>query len=221
MGYLLFLEIILLFLLSRATTTELSILFYSITKSEKATISLMALVFLPGTIIHEFSHAIMARLLFVPVGKMELMPHSTGNSLKLGSVQVGKTDYMRNFFIGAAPFFVGVTLILFILFFAIQNSLFSLWWAALLIVYSVFVIANTMFSSKKDMEGAVQFFIIVGIILGALYIGGFRFNSIDWGFLNGLSLSEYTLRIMWYLLIPLGIDVVLIVISRILTRRVY
>lgn len=220
MIYLLLLELIILFLFARVTTTELSILFYKITRSEKATISLIAIVFLPGTIIHEFSHAIMARLLLVPVGKMELMPQLSGESLKLGSVQVGKTDYIRGFFIGVAPFISGTAIILGLLFFSLQYGWFSIWWIGMLIIYAIFVVSNTMFSSKKDMEGAVQFFVIIGIVIGALYLLGFRINTIDWSFLKGLQISEYIMLSMKYLLVPLGIDLSLIVVSRVLTKRI-
>src|SRR5438045_1842305 len=109
-------ELLILFFLSRLLTRNLSSLLYHTTRSQKATIYLMALLFFPGTVIHELSHAIMAGLLFVHTGHIELWPKLEGQHVKLGSVAIAHTDIFRRFLIGAAPFFFGTTLLLGLLF---------------------------------------------------------------------------------------------------------
>src|SRR4051812_17870011 len=98
-----FLELILLFILSRFLSRSLSLLFYHGTKSEKWAVWLLAIVFLPGTIIHELAHFLTAALLLVHVGDVEFMPKVHGSSVKLGSVAIGHTDIIRRAVIGFAP----------------------------------------------------------------------------------------------------------------------
>src|SRR5258708_2217433 len=104
-------ELILLFLVSKLLSTQLYLFFYSVTHSQKATIYWMAILFFPGVVVHELAHALVASLLFVPVGAIEFFPKMIGNSIKLGSVQVGKSDFVRSFFIGVAPVLVGAFVI--------------------------------------------------------------------------------------------------------------
>src|ERR1700722_1998592 len=115
-----FIELLILFLLSRNLSRALSHFLYRISKSKNFTITILAILFLPGTIIHEFSHAIAARLLGVSVGTMEFMPQIEGEHVKLGSVQVAHSDPIRRFFIGAAPFLFGTLIMLGLIFYFVQ-----------------------------------------------------------------------------------------------------
>ncbi|HKC14513.1 MAG TPA: hypothetical protein VKC89_00935, partial [Patescibacteria group bacterium] len=74
-------EFIFLFILSRTLTRKLSFL----------PINLTSFLFLPGVIVHELSHYLLASLLFVPVGDIEFMPQRREGELKLGSVSIGQT----------------------------------------------------------------------------------------------------------------------------------
>lgn len=166
---------------------------------------------------HELSHALVAKLLFVHVGKIELLPELQEESLKLGSVEVGKTDFIRNFFIGVAPFFVGTTLILFIMFYALSDNVIGLNMLTVFLVYVLFVISNSMYSSKKDLEGAVEFFVFVGLVIGLLYFFGVRPSS--FGFLGELISASIIQQAIYLLLIPVGIDVVIILLTKLIRRQ--
>ena len=70
----LFLQFVVLLLLSRQVHQKFFRLFFRLTRSKKIATWLMAILFLPGTLIHELAHFLMATVLLVPVGKLELMP---------------------------------------------------------------------------------------------------------------------------------------------------
>lgn len=179
----------------------------------------MAIIFLPGTIIHEFAHAIMAKLLFVYVGHMELMPQLHGESLKLGSVEVGKVDIIRNFLIGIAPFIVGTSLLLVVLYYAFLNNIFGFNPLTLIVLGFVFVLSNTMYSSRKDMEGAVEFFLLIVVPLIALYFIGVRIPGLNWNFLNNGSVESFFHMAAIFLFVPLIIDTAFIIFAKIITKR--
>lgn len=169
---LLFLEIIGLFMLSRSMARILS---------RFISINLLSFLFLPGVIIHELSHFLAAVILFVPVGDMEFTPKINPSGLKLGSVEIAKTDPIRRSVIGFAPVFAGLMIVIGIVYFFSSNILFFkekdayVFVSAVLgTVYLLFAISNTMFSSKADMEGTIEILITLLIVFIAAYIFGFR-----------------------------------------------
>ena len=179
----------------------------------------MAIIFLPGTIIHEFAHAIMAKLLFVYVGRMELMPQLHDESLKLGSVEVGRTDIIRNFLIGIAPFIVGTSLLLLILYSAFANKIFGFNLLSFLVLCFTFVISNTMYSSKKDMEGAIEFFLLIVVPIIFLYFFGIRIPGISFETLRGSGIENYFKMASIFLAVPLLLDISFIIFAKVLLRR--
>jgi len=217
-----FLELFVLFLLSRSLQKKLSQFFFLITKSVKWTVYLLSLLFFPGTLIHEVAHYLMARLLFVPTGKMKLLPELEGQSVKLGSVAIGKSDPLRRLLIGVAPFLCGTTIILLTLILAEKNQLWGSLWMAAILLYVLFEIGNSMFSSKKDLEGAMFFVVLFAIVSVALYILGVRISLNDLrGLINNATGHMFYQGVL-YLLIPIGLDLALILflsISNKLLRR--
>lgn len=179
----------------------------------------MAWLFFPGTVLHELSHAILAGVLGVRVGTMEFVPTIDGNRVKLGSVQVAQTDFFRRFLIGAAPFFVGTTILLLILFYASQNNLFENPWIILLLSYLVFEIGNTMFSSKKDMEGAVELLITIFVFVLIFYFLGVRLPDVnpDIIFENPI-VKEILEKGSLFLLVPIVIDIIIIGALKVVKR---
>ncbi len=216
---LLFLAVLLLlFLLSRTLTRELSQLFFRLIKSVGLTSYLMAFLFLPGTIIHELAHFFMAKILFVYAGKIELWPKMEGDSLKLGSVQIGKTDPFRNMLIGVAPFLLGTLLILLILFFSGSYRLFQSNLYLFLLFYLIFEIGNTMFSSRKDLEGTVKLFFIVIIFAALFFLFGFRIPQLSLETRFPANLEQALNIGSWFLLLPIGIDLVIIIFLKLFNR---
>lgn len=194
-------------------------LFHKIFKSKRISVWLIAIIFMPGTIIHEFSHAVMAKLFFVHVGRMELFPSLNGESLKLGSVEVGKTDLFRNFLIGIAPFVTGLSLLFLILYFAFTKNIVGINLMTGIVLYFIFVIANTMYSSKKDMEGAIEFLLLLVSPVLLLYFLGVRIPGLNFSIFTNPMFQSYIKQAGIVLALPLILDVAVILFAKIVTRR--
>jgi hypothetical protein len=211
-----FAELLILFFFSRSVTRNLSYIFYRLSRNEKFTIYFMAFFFFPGTLIHELAHYVTALLLFVHASHMEFMPKVIGKGVKLGSVQIAHTDPFRRALIGMAPFFWGTAIILGILFAFHQLGGLQNIWITLLTGYVLFEISNTMFSSRKDMEGTLELFIALLIVFCIFYVLGFRFPSIDPGVFLTSSVTTLFETGSYFLAIPLAIDIILLLMLRIL-----
>lgn len=175
-----FAEFIILFLTSRFLFKSLFLLFYRLTKSRRVAVYLLSFLFFPGVVVHELSHVLAAGILFVPVGHVDFIPHIHDSEVKLGSVEIQKTDFLRRFFVGVAPVLVGFSIIIILVYFLIHygsltqilpvgGQVMEPFWLRILvylgIVYLLFVIGNTMFSSKRDMEGALELIIIAALLV--------------------------------------------------------
>ncbi len=196
-------EIFVLYLLARKTSRKILMFFYKLTKNKKSAIYLFALLFFPGTFIHEMSHFLTGLFLLVPVGKVELFPKIEEDGVKMGSVGIGKTDPVRRTLIGVAPVLFGLAIILGSVFYVFVNNLFSTPLVLIILAYIVFEVGNTMFSSKKDLEGALAVFATAGIIYLFLYIFGLRVNF-------NLNI-EVIKQACLFLLVPIVIDLVVVV----------
>lgn len=164
-----FSELLILFFLSQSLTKALSAWFYHIFRHHAIVIQLLSVLFLPGVILHELSHLLTASIFFVPTGEIEFLPEIRGDEVKMGSVAIASTDPFRRFLIGVAPLLGGLS-ILFLLFWYFSPNLTILSWQAALLLYAVFEISNTMFSSRKDMEGALGLLIFIGVIAAILLL---------------------------------------------------
>lgn len=205
-----FAELLLLFFASRILTQELSQFFYRVTHSKKVSIYFLAFIFLPGTFIHEASHALSAIVLFVKVHNFELMPQLSGDSLKLGSVEISKTDIVRNFFIGVAPFIVGTSAILASLIFLTKYGVSHNLIITAVVGYVVFVVGNTMFSSRKDMDGALEFFGFIILPIAVLFFLGVKTSFFNLNFLDSSAVVNVFRTGCYFLFAPLLLDGILI-----------
>ncbi len=139
---------------------------------------------LPGVVIHELSHWLMATLLGVRVSKFRLGPVRQGrsNRVSLGSVRVGKVDPVRASLIGVAPLLGASAVILLIgnLVLGMDELAASIVdggpagvWAALqeamqvpdfwLWLYLIFAISNAMLPSESDMSAVRPVLIFLGV----------------------------------------------------------
>lgn len=215
-------EIFILFLSSKTLVNSTARIVYSFSGSRKTAAHVLAFLFLPGTIIHELSHILMAGVMLVHTGEIEFEPEIDPNgAVKLGSAQVGKTDPLRMLLIGVAPVILGLTLITTLLYYLSLNLGDNLnFWQILLSIYGVFIIGNTMFSSKKDLEGALAAVVALILVLSAIYFLGLKepFYLLS-NFINQ-NLSDYLKRIDLFLLAPLILNLVIIFLSKLFVRRV-
>lgn len=181
-------------------------------------IYLLSLFFFPGTLIHELAHYITALLLFVHVGKMEFVPKVIGNGVKMGSVEIGHSDPIRRALIGMAPFFWGTTIILLILTLFQNNGGIDNLGITILTGYVLFEISNTMFSSRKDMEGTLELFLAVLVISIILYLVGVRFPQINPDAIITTEVERLFQTGSIFLGVPLVIDIVFIILLRMLRK---
>ncbi len=210
-------ELILLFISSQMLTQSFSAFLLRKTRNQEFTINILSTIFLPGVILHEMAHWFVANILFVRTGDIEFLPKLEGNTVKLGSVAIAQTDPFRRFLIGIAPILVGLS-ILFVLFYYLTNVPFGLNWQTAILLYASFEIGNTMFSSKKDMEGAfglVIACIVVGIIL---YFFGFRISSSWFQFFLSDPFITFFQKGVMILAVPLVINIASIGLMRVLQR---
>lgn len=155
---------------------------------EQAAMLLYFLVMLPGVLIHEVSHLIVATLLGVRAGGLSLRPKVQRDGLQLGSVQVARTDAVRESLIGLAPLIGGSLVVLLIagLVFEIPlegqgavvnrltyvvNNVEALLRRpnAVLWLYLIFAISNAMLPSPSDRQPWQTLVIFVGIVAAAVF----------------------------------------------------
>lgn len=219
-------EFVVLFVTSRFLFKSIFVLLYFVTHSQKVSIFLISFFFLPGVFIHEVAHLVVAELLQVKTHGIEFIPELSGNSLKMGSVQVEKSDIFRRLFIGVAPLIVGSLILVLSLFLLgkvyTYDAIFSSWTSfalSLLIGVIVFIITNTMFSSKKDVGGLVETLVVVGILIGALFFIGIRPDEWILSILMQQKAIAIALKIDWLLAVPVGINVLVVLASLPLLKR--
>ncbi len=209
-----------LFFLSRILTTTLTLFFFRITKSNTFAVQLLAILFLPGVIVHELAHWFVASILFVQTGDIEFLPQVQGDTVKLGSVQIAKTDPVRRFIIGVAPIVFGL-LVLLGIFWLLTPSFSPLTWKTGIFLYAVFEIGNTMFSSKKDLEGAVGFFILAFLFLFLLlFLKVPVFSFVAQLLYVGAVQSLFSTLITFFVL-AIGVDALSIGVFRLLLQLVW
>lgn len=199
-----------IFFITRQTTNELYYLLRRFTKSNNLIFSFVAIFFLPGTIIHELSHYLMATILFLKVHEVKIIPQWDKNSIRLGSVIYEKTDFIRSILVGIAP---------------ILGALLFFWWLSLfkifpssniylniLFGYIVFSVASSMFSSKQDLVDLVYLVPLFIIIFLIIYIFDIRVD------LSNLSLTtqllDFIVKINYYLFISLVINIILVILFK-------
>lgn len=144
---------------------------YLITGHQTVALWVFFLIFLPGTLVHELSHWLMAKVLGVRTGRIVIWPQAKRDgTLWLGAIQVGRTDPVRSSLIGLAPLISGSVLVVLIgaylelgslgealasgrwelvgeaLLHSVSQPDFWLW------VYLLFAISNRMLPSPADRE---------------------------------------------------------------------
>lgn len=198
------LEIIIIFFLSRSVQRSLSYILHDIFKNKQASVIILSILFLPGTFVHEIAHFLFALFLLVPVGEMHLIPVIEEDSIRLGSVAIARTDPIRRFFIGAAPLILGILILTVSFYFLSFKDLFENWALSLVVLYLTFTVSNSMFSSKKDMEGMWVFIAIVLIFALLLYFLGVSIDlSVFFERFSGVFKNASV-----FMAVPLAIDII-------------
>jgi len=208
-------EIIALYFLSKKLKRLLFQRLYRATRSTDRTVRAFALLFFPGTLVHELSHFLTALFLLVPVGEIQLVPKVDENKgVIMGSVSIGKTDPVRRLIVGGAPFLVGSTLLLVLVWFAATTDSAHRFAISVLTAYMAFQVGNTMFSSKKDMEGAwvVGIMLIFAVVI--IHLLGIRVSITEASIIFSDTVTDVLRQIALYMLVPIVIDSVAIFVLR-------
>lgn len=204
-------QVIFLFFTSRIAIVELFHILSILLRKRDVVFSLLAVLFLPGTIVHEMSHFLMAILLFLPVGEIRIMPEWEKNQIQLGRVTYGKKDFIRSILVGIAPFFGA-------LFFFWFTGAFNLFPSGnllqnLVMGYLVFTVAFNMFSSQQDLVDIIYIIpltVILGVLIYILNLDITKFFSPQ--IMGGISMLLQSVN--FYITISLGINAAIIIIIR-------
>ena len=147
-----------------------------------------ALIFLPGIIWHEITHFFTAAILGVPTGDINLFPQfqtESESKVALGSVKIGRSDFIRESLIGAAPFLSGSVAIYCLVTIFILPMELGAWLPQLAtgkmigVIYLILTIANTMFPSNEDTKAWPIVWLVGAIVVGILAVNGWL-EKIGW-----------------------------------------
>ena len=205
-------------------TSEFARLIYRFGGGRRTIIWLWSLIFLPGTILHEISHFLMAAATGAKTGKIEIFPQvlekkweaeATGGGVVLGSVQTQKLNPLRGFLVGLAPFIFGLIILTGLANLLKTNFSSGFVPQVILEIYLFFTIVNSFFPSRSDIKQTLPFFgllIIVGIL--ALILG--LKLSLD----PGPRLLEFTAAINFALMVSVVMNAIILCGLMIISRMV-
>lgn len=211
-----FIELIVVFFTSRYVFSSLLFLFKKLFFSERVALGLVSILFLPGVFLHEFAHLLMAQALWVKGLHVEFKPVLHDGGLKLGSATITRCDPVRRLLIGLAPVLAGASVLILLTMQVAdlyKESIPQNWPLLILFLYGVFVVANTMFSSKKDMEGGVGLLVLAAILIGVFEFAGVRVVGITMALLNHQNVVNVLPRLAVLFAVPVIINVIFVGVS--------
>lgn len=164
-----------------------------LTGDREFAVMLYALPLLPGILLHELSHACMATILGVQVGRISIRPKLANKRIQLGFIPVEKTDIVRASLIGLAPLLAGSIVILLIGYLAfgigmLGTALVAGNWNHLITeflkmlrapdiwvwAYVIFAVSNTMMPSRSDRQAwtpVLLFLLLIGVLIWVSGLG--------------------------------------------------
>jgi len=217
----------LLLFTKRSMTGQLTHLIHRLGGGQRGVIITWSLIFLPGTLIHEVSHFLLAAFTGARTGRIEIFPEyleeeaeeELDRQVTLGYVQTQRLNPIQGFLVGTAPFLLGLPFII-LLSFLIRDA-----YAAgdyrLLIPYGYlfFTIGNSFFPSTTDIKQAIPL-VVVSVIFAVLawIFLGFRFMFTPTPFVQNL-LSVLSGALFLSVVLNLVIIAILSVSNQVLRRH--
>ncbi|MER2600034.1 MAG: hypothetical protein ABTQ73_10985 [Caldilineales bacterium] len=221
--------VVLLYLLQRHISRALQSIGLLLFDSHNAGMVVLWFALLPGIMLHELSHWLMAQLLGIPTGRLRLSPTMHAQQIVLGSVEVKRADPLRDSLIGLAPFLAGTLALLAIgygvfdaaaLGLAWENGDWANLWATLeatrhtndawLWIYLIFAISNAMMPSPSDRESWRLLLIYMALIaLIMLLFGWFPAIPTSWIAITTAALRTLTYALALALLVDVAVAAVL------------
>ncbi len=186
------LVLVALMFVQRSLHLEFQTIVWILTRNYNLMVWTFAIFFLPGVLLHELSHFFMAKLLRIPTGNLSLIPEPMRNGkLRMGYVEIIRTDYLRDSLVGAAPFIVGMIIVAYISIFelhlvvmwdTLRNGQTELFWMGLQTLpsipyfwfwfYITFIISSTMLPSESDRYSWMPMLMILGLLLVLALVAG-------------------------------------------------
>ena len=158
----------------------------------RLTMAVFSFLFLPGVILHEFSHFIVAKILFVRTRGFSIIPKMMPEGyLRMGYVEVAESDIVRDSLIGAAPLILGNLAVAYIAIYrlhliplwdVLRHGQMNLFWMGITLLpgvpdfalwfYLTFAISSTMLPSQSDRHAWLPLGVSVVVLIGlALFAG--------------------------------------------------
>jgi hypothetical protein len=215
-------QITALFFISRTNIRYIFFLLHSFTSNKNIVYTVIATIFLPGTIIHELSHFLGAMVLLLKVHEIHIFPQWDKGYIKLGRVVYEKKDVFRSILVGIAPIIVGLLFFWWlsaISVFSIHNI-----YIRIVAVYIIFVVSSTMFSSKQDLVDLIYIIpviIFAGVIL-YFYPQAISFVAKQSVLIDGLQKFLYDVNkyLLISLIIHTGLIITLFILLRIFKKNI-
>jgi hypothetical protein len=178
--------------LQRILHREVQAGFLILSRSPEFSIALFSIIFLPGVVLHEFSHYLVALILGVHTAHFSLIPQMLPNGrLQLGFVETEKSDFFRDSLIGAAPLIAGGSAVALLavtrldllpLWDTFRNGQFYPLWLGLTLLpqtpdfplwfYLLFTISSTMLPSPSDRHAGLPLGMATIALLGVAILAG-------------------------------------------------
>lgn len=226
--------------LQRLLHREIQSVFLIVSRSPEFTITVFSIIFLPGVLLHEFSHYLMAVILGVQAARFSLIPQILPEGrLQLGYVETDKTDIIRDSLIGAAPLLAGGSIIAYLsatrldlmpLWDVLRNGQLNLFLLGITLLpqvkdfplwfYLVFTISSTMLPSRSDRHAWLPLGVTMAVLLALAVVAGagpWMLANVA-PLLNTVMLSSATvfgLSVMLHVVLIVPVGLVHILLARI------
>jgi hypothetical protein len=178
--------------LQRLLHREIQAVFLILSRSPEFTITLFSIIFLPGVMLHEFSHYFVAVLLGVEAARFSLVPRMLPDGrLQLGYVETVRTDIVRDSLIGVAPLIAGGLLVAYLavtrldllpLWDVLRNGQLNLVWLGITLLpqirdfplwfYLIFTVSSTMLPSQSDRHAWLPLGMAFAILIALAVLAG-------------------------------------------------
>jgi hypothetical protein len=162
-----FLFLFQVFLLSKVSNNLFNQIYYFLHKifsKDSTVVLIISFIFLPGTFIHELSHALTATLLGSRVTRFSIWPKVENGGIKMGYAQFTVLDVFRNTLIGISPLIIGISILYFLIYYFFSVNVYL----KILFVYLIFQVSNSMFLSESDIKD-LKILLMVVLSFGIIF----------------------------------------------------
>ena len=150
------------------------------------------MIFLPGVFLHELSHFLVAKILFIRTGRFSIFPQTLPDGrLQLGYVETARSDVVRDSLVGAGPLIVGTLFVAYVAIYHLQlrvlwdlfrNGQLDLFWMGVralpqvkdfyLWFYLAFAVSSTMMPSESDRHAWLELIISIAVLFAIAFLIG-------------------------------------------------